>query len=386
MRRNGEMADEYWKRLKRTDEILIEARRLKREGTLVRDILTNDFINYCMTKGLRYRDVSNIVGISIGSVGTFFKEWKATNNVADNHIPLIDFKAIIDTARETPMYTGVVTEAPFTDENVFLLISDIQAGTMVLDTRQDLDPVATVKDYFKQLKYKIGMTFTHRQMRVENFNIMLLGDLVEGWRIFKNQHTIDVRAQMRVCVEEIMSLMVWLRDYMPINNLHIYGAFGNHGRISHSHLTTDNFDQMVMDKIHEHIGIMKRYNDTFSNFHSHLTSDAPIQKHKIGKWKYLIGHGDHTRTDSSPTLEKYCNQAQNVFGRFDAFLFGHWHSAKWFSNSGIHMLCNGCMYPSPYSMYRIMKNPDIMQFMFGASDESAVAWVERLELKIPNGD
>jgi hypothetical protein len=376
MKKNGETQEEYFRRLKKEDPVIVNAIQKLRDNIMVKDVFDDILISHLISLGLSYRNMANILRVGLGSVGEHVGKWRKTNSTALHHVPIIEYKRIINQKRQE---VSVSEDVYYEEENVFLAISDIQAGTMVLDTRFDLDPVKTVQDYFKKLKMRLTESFDKRRISVKNFNILLLGDLVEGWRIFPKQHAIDVRSQMKVVIEEIFGIIFYALEHLRIEHINIYGVFGNHGRISKAHLTTDNYDQFVHDRIHDQIKLMKSFGH-FENVTSFLDSDLQIQKHRIGKWTYLLGHGDHANTDTSGTLTKKANEALLVWGMYNVFIMGHWHSYKHYSNSGMDIIVNGCMYPSPYSMYKIMKRPDIMQLLFASSDDQAVAWTERLDI------
>lgn len=381
-KREIETMEEYYTRLRRDDVVIgrtIERIKYKNQsGEYIKDIFDDTLISHLISLGLSYRNISRLLRVGLGTVGEYIGDWKKNHSLAQHHIPVIEYNRIINQKRNPAVnYEGEY----FMEDDVFMLVSDIQAGTLVLDTRFDIDPVQTVKDYFNKLKKRMTETFDRRRMSAKNLNFILLGDLVEGWRIFAKQHTIDVRGQMKIVIEEILGLLFYALEHLRVDNINLYGVFGNHGRISKSHLTTDNFDQMVHDRLHEQITLMKKYGD-LKKVNSYLGSDLQIQLHQIGKWKYLLSHGDHSNTDASGTLTKKANEALLVWGMYDALLFGHWHSFKWYSNSGMAIVCNGCMYPSPYSMYKIMKKPDIMQVMFASSETEAVAWIEKLDISL----
>ena len=124
------------------------------------------------------------------------------------------------------------------------------------------------------------------------------------------------------------------------------------------------------------------------NYHKvngYITDDQ-IQARKIGKFVYAYTHGDQMGGLSDGRLIKMFAEIKDVFedevdnGRVHAMLLGHWHCMRWLIHNQKSILVNGCTYESPFAKYRILKKSDLVQVLFGQSDDEAISWVERIRV------
>jgi len=338
----------------------------------IKDIMSDDFIEYCHTLGLSNRNIAYILNCSAGTIGSYMAQYNSLK--------------MDDLAYEKPDYTdNIVKYSPIGNtfvgeddlENAFLLISDIQAGALITASGYDSSPAHTVQVYFDLLIERLRESIRNRNLNIKTLNLMLLGDLVDGWKIFANHQTIPISQQRDIVVTNLLRLIKELTTITP--RIHIYGAFGNHGRISQYYPTEDNWDNVCMQDIDTHIGYLKQLDETFAEVESFM-SPKEIQIHEIGGFKYFITHGHQISAFSVEAWKRAMRDWHLSQNGFDALLMGHWHTFTWVSNSGKDLLVNGCMYRSEYVENKLKGREDVCQIFFGSNEISPVAWVDKLDV------
>ena len=373
-----ETREEFIERIYTTDKRFLQARTDRDNGEAVKDILQDDFVAYCFASGLASRDLAKLVKISKSSINDYMRGWNARMDLKDIYTHKYEFADI------QVQFNKDDIQGDKYIPHVFLLVSDIQAGAMITALGFDQDPVATVNAYFEKIIKNTVKQLNSRNLRIGTLNIMMLGDMVEGVKIFPKQLTILIRPQMDLIVKNMLQMIEYFAGQENIINVDVYGVFGNHGRISWEHSSTDNFDQMAYDRIDERINLYKEFeHGHYHKVTSYITDDQ-VQCKRIGNFNYAYTHGDQIGGLSDGRLIKMFGEIKDVFedeietGRVDALLLGHWHCMRWLIHNQKSIVVNGCTYESPFARYRILKKSDIIQVLFGQSEDEAISWLERI--------
>ena len=368
----------YIVHLRENDELIKEAYQNRisdqKPRVTIKSMLSEPFLEHCDELELTNRDIAHILNCSAGTVGGYvstyskFKFDDLLYEKADYTEEIIKYKA-------EPINYPVLR-----DESLFLLVSDIQAGALVTADGYDSNPERTVNTYFELLYDRVIDAIVDRQIAPKDFNIILLGDLVDGWKKFANQQTVPVRKQKDILVKNILKFIKDISFALKPDSINIYGVWGNHGEIDKNYPSSDNWDTVVMEEIALHIGYLRDLDNAHFGIVNSFISDKEIQKHKIGNFTYFISHGHQQRGFSVENWKKSMNKFHVSQGGFDAALMGHWHTFNWISNNGMHILINGCMYRSDFVQNKLAGKEDICQVLFAQNEYEAVAWVEKLNI------
>ena len=341
-------------------------------GKYIKEIMTDEFIEYCHDLGLSNRNIAYVLNCSAGTIGQYMSEYNSLK-MDDISFEKRDFTDEVSNYQieGMPYFEGKKLE------HAFLLVSDIQAGALVTAEGYDSSPAYTVQRYFDLLIERVKEAVLQRSIAIKTLNVVLLGDLVDGWKIFPNHQTVPISQQHDMVVTNILKLLKELTSLA--DNIDVYGAFGNHGRISRYYPTEDNWDNIAMREIDVHIGYLKQLDETFKNVNSYM-SPKEIQILEIGGFKYFITHGHQISGFSVETWKKSMRDWHLAQNGFDVMLMGHWHTFTWVSNSGKDLVVNGCMYRSEYVENKLKGKEDVCQILFGANEISPVAWLDKLDI------
>lgn len=364
LRENDEMIKEMYNDIHVLDET-------------IKDTLSDENIEYLHKLQLTNHDIHQILNCGLGTVAGYVAKYN--RNKRDEFIfEELDYTSVVEGSFKDSFDVPLLTY----QEQLFLMISDTQAGAMITTEGIDKDPEGTINKYFDKLRDGLKAKIQDRKIRIGNFNLMFLGDLVEGWGIFKGQLSIPIRNQKRVMIENILKLITFISETFKPETINIYAVFGNHGRISPIHDRLDNWDVQLMDSVHDTIAMLKNYDPRFGNVNSYI-SERRVQIHEIGKWKYLMTHGDQRGlTVARNSISRKSSGWMRKYGWHDAVILGHWHQFQWFSLDGVHVVMGGCTYESPYVSDEIAGAEDIVQVLFGANEDSSVAWVELIDVEL----
>ena len=207
----------------------------------IKDIMTDEFIEYAHQLGLSNRNLATILGCSAGTVGQYMSEYNLLN-VDDAIWENVNYTEFVKASKIMPNKDMVLNSLLHSEDNVFLVISDIQAGALVTADEFDKDPKQTVEDQYAQILDGFFNVLTTRRIYPKNVNIMLLGDLVDGWAIYPNQQTIPIREQLDVVATSTLNLIKAISQKVKPESINVYGVQGNHGRVSRYHAKSDNWD------------------------------------------------------------------------------------------------------------------------------------------------
>lgn len=370
--------NKYYIYLRENDDVISKMyNNIHVEKETIKSQLTDENIKYMHNLQLVNFDIHMILNCGLGTVAAYVAKYNRLKR--DEFIfEKFDYTSAVEKSFKDSFEVSSLTY----QDQLFLMISDTQAGAMVTTEGLDLDPMGTIDKYFIKLKKGLIQKIQDRKIKIGNFNLMFLGDLVEGWGIFANQLSIPVRHQKRGMVNNILELIAFISETIKPENINIYSVFGNHGRISPKHDRLDNWDVQLMDSVHDTIDLLKNYDPRFGNVNSFI-SDKRVQIHEIGKWKYLMTHGDQRGlTVARANISKKSSGWMRKYGWHDSVLLGHWHQFQWFSLDGVHVVMGGCTYESPYVSDEIAGAEDLVQVLFGASDDSSVSWVELIDVSL----
>ena len=365
---------DYLVYLRTEDETIKKAYERRKNGDTLKSIMSEEWIEYCHSLELSNRNMATILNCSAGTVGTYVASYVRLR------FDDIVFEKVNYTEEIMQYKTGGL-DIPIFDEqeNVFLLLSDTQAGALVTSSGYDTNPAKTIDTYFELLLDRIVESLIKRRIKVNNFNIIMLGDLLDGWQKFANQQVLPIRAQKEVLVKNILKLIKNISASLQPDKINIYGVWGNHGIIDKFYPSSDNWDTIVMEEVETHLGYLKELDKDFACVTSFI-SDEETQLHDIGFHRYYILHGHQFRGFSAETWKKGLNKAHVSRGGFDAALMGHWHTFHWMSNNGMQILVNGCTYRSPFVQDKLQGKEDICQVLFGQNEYEPIAWVDKLNV------
>ncbi len=380
MRKSERKTDlnKYYVYLRENDDVISTMfNNIHHEKLTIKSQLTEENIEYMQSLQLVNRDIYQILNCGLGTVAGYVSKYNRLKR--DEFLfETIDYTTVVEGSFKEEFDIPLLTY----QEQLFLVISDTQAGAMVTTEGLDLDPEGTIDRYFDKLKAGLIKIIQDRKIRIGNFNLMFLGDLVEGWGMFAGQLAIPIKNQKRVMTKNILQLITFIVETMKPEAVNLYSVFGNHGRVSQYHHRLDNWDEQLMDSISNTIEMLRNYDPRFGNVYSFI-DERRVQIHQIGKWKYLMTHGDQRGLNpSKASIGKKSAGWMRKYGWHDAFLIGHWHQFQWMSLDGVHIVMGGCTYESPYVSDELAGTEDLVQVLFGASDDNAVAWVELINVQL----
>jgi hypothetical protein len=211
--------------------------------------------------------------------------------------------------------------------------------------------------------------------KVDEIVIAMLGDHVEGERLFPNQwREIEYPVvEQYLKVAELFSSWILGLSKASRKPIRVYCTPGNHGRLSYKN---DDFD----------------WKANWDMFAFHLISKI-LQPHKIpvrimDSWDgampvknktFLITHGDKIQGGGDPaTIEKSFEGWSTSLGwHWDAAILGHYHAPKILGAHGKPIFINGC-WPSndPYTTGTIKKYCPATSKILTVSNERAIDCID----------
>lgn len=221
--------------------------------------------------------------------------------------------------------------------DVILPIFDMQFGTQVRlnDTPGGINEFSVEIFRERLARYAEGVLQTLRDMArshvIENLVIVLGGDLVEGYGIFKEQSwqleldPVEQVIQLHdLLVGLITKICVVARADLAVDNVAIVGIPGNHGRVAGPKAalpSTASWDYLLMKWLEDSLKNMP-----IGNF---VIEPAGSLWFESQGWKFLVIHGDEIRGWGGIPyygLTRYDAQAMRMFNAmFDYLLLGHHH-------------------------------------------------------------
>lgn len=207
-------------------------------------------------------------------------------------------------------------------EAACLCISDIHAGKQYYDDQQRCIYNKDICSFkLAVLRQRVAKLLTHniKQGTIDEFHLLLLGDLVDGSGIYVGQEL----SQDLSCVSDQISLVVagiWelVREVNQLGyKVFIWGVRGNHGRQSKYAPADNNFDYLVFQMLYmlahyELPGVQIRYASTTDYL------NAVIKGKRVH-----LRHMAPPQTETAAARAKFGGWAG--IHNFDILCFGHLH-------------------------------------------------------------
>lgn len=253
-----------------------------------------------------------------------------------------------------------------------LTLSDLHFGQKRVNETDD----SAIK-FYRQLAvtYQTQLQATLEQFNQEptHYHIFLLGDIVEGEKIFHSQayESQPMHFQMYLAEEFFDHLFDWIGD-TPAD---IWMVRGNHGRVGKENAVENNYDTMLYLKLEAtHARTRKlAFHNTFNDW---LLCG-------IGEWKFLIHHGHGIRMYMSIPdygIRHRMVHWSTIFGNYDVTMLGHFHHTKYFQFNRMTCLLNGCARWNDFTVMRMGLEPTPAQWVFGIGEDRAVTWKDDISL------
>jgi hypothetical protein len=248
-----------------------------------------------------------------------------------------------------PKRFEVAHNTNFSEETIVLDISDIQAGTYISkESTGGLNEYNwnVLEKQFDALWYGLEeIVIRHKMVApINNLHVHFLGDIVEGWDIFKGQtHSID-----HDIAHQLLDIVDLLADFLDkcrtlFDHIHVVGVPGNHGRIGRrgENLHYVNYDYIVYKFIEK---TLKNYPEF-----SWQISESWWQVDKIYNYNFLMFHGDDIRGWQGIPYYGIDRAAKNyrelleLLGiRYDYMEIGHFHMPSELAGVTTEKFINGC--------------------------------------------
>lgn len=233
----------------------------------------------------------------------------------------------------------------------FLLISDVHYGIHIRGQETPLNYSITSKVLIKQLDSLYNQVVnTLRPYKASfNFNIELLGDIVEGYGVYPSQaFSLDKTVSEQVIeVSDLLANFIYNLSKLPqISKINVHCVFGNHGFVNKQTPRWDNFDYLVYY-------ILKQRLEHIANFYIFMQD---IGYYTVSNKYVLLFHGDFLRNKNSVNnfqtlVETAVIQFQQNNKMFASLVFtGHFHKPSMiYTANKTAIIFNGSWLPtSPY--------------------------------------
>lgn len=278
----------------------------------------------------------------------------------------------------------------YSEETIVLMISDIQAGTYV-----SKESTGGLNEYnweilerqFDALYYGLEeIVIRHKMVApIKNLHIHLLGDIIEGWDIFKGQtQNID-----RNVADQLLGIMDLIVDFLDrcralFEHIHIVGVPGNHGRIGtrgeNPHYV--NYDYIVYKLVEK---ALKNYPE----FTWQITKSW-WQIDTIYGYNFLMFHGDDIRAwqgipyyGIDRAAKNYRELLELMDLKYDYMEIGHFHTQAELPGVTTEKFINGC-WPggSIYAMKGLVTSSVPVQKLFAVHPKQGVTYRYPIRLQV----
>ena len=294
-------------------------------------------------------------------------------------------------------YSRPKRDSTHKDQDLVLLFGDCQLGEKIQVKETGYKPYNI--DIFKQrldFLYESVMNITDRHRKdfnIPNLNIFMLGDIVEGSKIFRGQGSrieTDEVEQMFEGQEMISNFLRSLaRNY---DHISVPCVYGNHGRVADrkdQDLGYVNWDYLVYRNMKQILSGVKNI-------------DIKVDKswwriEEVGGWKFHMEHGDRIKRymqipwygaerNDNRTFKMMSDIGKEI-GKdyaYDYYVFGH-HHVPWEcdANRG-ERICNGTFSSgNPYAMRDLKVTARPTQKLFGVHPEVGISFRYNIRLDLP---
>lgn len=292
--------------------------------------------------------------------------------------------------REIKPFT-VNLDKTYSEETIVLMISDIQAGTYISsEASGGLNEYnwSILEKQFVQLYIGLEEIVTrHKKVApIKSLHVHLIGDIVEGYDIFKGQ-TRQIDTEI---TEQAIGVKDLLCDFLQkalhlFDKIHVVGVPGNHGRIG---TKGENLHYVSWDYI-----VYKWMESELKNY-PNITwqlSKSWWQIDTIYGFNFLLFHGDDIRSWQGipyygiDRAAKNYNELLELLGlKYNYLEIGHFHVPSELSGVTTEKFINGC-WPggSLYSMKGLVTANYPVQKLFAVHPTQGVTYRYPIKLTLP---
>ncbi len=235
------------------------------------------------------------------------------------------------------------------EETIVLMISDIQAGTYI-----SKESTGGLNEYnWSILERQFDVLFDtmeeivlrHKLVApIKNLHVHLIGDIVEGWDIFRGQAQ-NIDRDITRQVLDISDLLAFFLDRTRtlFDHIHVVGVPGNHGRIGKKgeNLHYVNYDCVVYE-------VVQRELKNFPEFTWQITKSW-WQVDEIYGYKFFMLHGDDIKSwQGIPYygIDRSNKNNRELLGNkklyYDYMELGHFHTPAELPGVNNEIFVNGC--------------------------------------------
>lgn len=203
--------------------------------------------------------------------------------------------------------------------------------------------------------------------RMSNYNIVFAGDIVDGISIYPKQpHYID-RTLLGQIFDGIADIVNAIAEASTqVDNINIYGTYGNHGRLSKYFDELSNLDLMFLKALQ--LGCQNISNITFD------ISNQSLHVFNLGGWhKTMVCHGHDVAGGSPNAIQNRVIRwlATEQYKDIDLFIFGHFHSPINYQCQRSHVIVNGSTVTGDrYAIEKMGLSTQACQTSFICSDKN----------------
>ena len=304
-------------------------------------------------------------------------------------------ESILDAIKTRPLHDikpfEVYLDRTYSEETIVLMISDIQAGTYITsEASGGLNEYNwnILENQFEQLYIGLEEIVTrHKKVApIKSLHVHLIGDIVEGYDIFKGQ----TRQIDREITEQAIGVKDLFCDFLQkalhlFDKIHVVAVPGNHGRIG---TKGDNLHYVSWDYI-----VYKWMESELKNY-SNITwqiSKSWWQIDSIYGYNFLMFHGDDIKSWQGIPYYGIDRAAKNyhelleLLGlKYNYLEIGHFHVPSELSGVTTEKFINGC-WPggSLYSMKGLVTANYPVQKLFAVHPTQGVTYRYPIKLTIP---
>lgn len=304
-------------------------------------------------------------------------------------------ESTLDAIRNRPLHDikpfQVNLDRTYSEETIVLMISDIQAGTYISsEASGGLNEYNwnILEKQFDQLYIGLEEIVTrHKRVApINSLHVHLIGDIVEGYDIFKGQ----TRQIDREITEQAIGVKDLLCDFLQkalhlFDKIHVVAVPGNHGRIG---TKGENLHYVSWDYI-----VYKWMESELKNY-ANITwqiSKSWWQIDTIYGYNFLMFHGDDIKSWQGIPYYGIDRAAKNyhelleLLGlKYNYLEIGHFHVPSELSGVTTEKFVNGC-WPggSLYSMKGLVTANYPVQKLFAVHPTQGVTYRYPIKLTLP---
>ena len=323
---------------------------------------------------------------------------KEREAIAKKAISDMIVESVIGSIQSRPYYNPkrprITRNANYSEETIVLMISDIQAGTYI-----SKESTGGLNEYnWEILEKQFDMLYRgleeivirHKMVApIKNLHIHMLGDIVEGWDIFKGQaNNID-----RDIADQILSVVDLLSVFIDrtrslFERIHVVGVPGNHGRIGKrgENLHYVNYDYIVYKFVEK---TLRDYPEI-----SWQITKSWWQVDSIYSYNFLMFHGDDIKAwqgipyyGIDRAAKNYRELLELLNVKYDYMEIGHFHMPSEIPGVTVEKFINGC-WPggSIYAMKGLGVASTPVQKLFAVHPNKGVTYRYPIRLQVPENN